>query len=201
LRMRHPIASLLGIAGLFAGYAVSALAQSASVPTTRTVAPSSMAKPGDAGVRAHTNLQYLGSGPVSGSSQAGGPPFAGYLFETPASLACIYELQPPEAECNPNLVTANPQGGSRAIAIVDAYDDPNAFVDLAVQPPSAAPKPRVVYFAATGENPGVLWPSASVNVVSVGGTTLSTNLITGDSTIRMAFLAASPMSITKPTWE
>jgi subtilase family serine protease len=37
----------------------------------------------------------------------------------------------------------------------------------------------VVYFAAAGDSPGVIWPSASPNVVSVGGTTLSTNAVTG----------------------
>jgi subtilase family serine protease len=192
--------------------------------------------------------------------------------------------------CNPNLVTLNPNGGSRAIAVVDAYDDPNAFADLqafsaqfgirpitsnsfqvvyapfggttpgscagpATQPSSAAlsgwdaeesvdvqyahamaPKAtiylveaqseyyldlfcavsvannlvaragggevsmswafydtpngpefdplfttrNVVYFASAGDSPGVTWPSASPNVVSVGGTTLSTNPSTGN---------------------
>jgi kumamolisin len=33
--------------------------------------------------------------------------------------------------CNPNVVTLNPTGGSKTIAIVDAYDDPNAASDLA----------------------------------------------------------------------
>ena len=32
--------------------------------------------------------------------------------------------------CNPNTVTAVPKGGSRTIAIVDAYDAPNALADL-----------------------------------------------------------------------
>jgi subtilase family serine protease len=38
---------------------------------------------------------------------------------------------------------------------------------------------RVVYFAGTGDGPGVIYPSASPNVVAVGGTTLSINPVTG----------------------
>jgi len=37
----------------------------------------------------------------------------------------------------------------------------------------------VVYFAASGDSPGVIYPSASPNVVSVGGTSLSMNSNTG----------------------
>ncbi|MGH9440623.1 MAG: hypothetical protein ACRD22_22850, partial [Terriglobia bacterium] len=59
------------------------------------------------------------------------PPFSGYGFETPASLAFVYQLVTAEPGCNPNTVTANPTGGSRAIAVVDAYDDPLAAPDLA----------------------------------------------------------------------
>jgi|HubBroStandDraft_4_1064222.scaffolds.fasta_scaffold03224_3 kumamolisin len=59
------------------------------------------------------------------------PPFAGYAYETPASLACIYALVTVTTGCNPNSVTAAPTGGSKAIAIVDAYDDPFAGPDLA----------------------------------------------------------------------
>lgn len=61
------------------------------------------------------------------------PPFRGYLFETPASIACVYRLvDSPVPGCNPNLTTQNPTSGSRAIAIVDAFDDPTAEADLAV---------------------------------------------------------------------
>jgi subtilase family serine protease len=38
----------------------------------------------------------------------------------------------------------------------------------------------VVYFAAAGDSPGPLWPSTSPNVVSAGGTTLSTDATTGN---------------------
>jgi kumamolisin len=253
------------------------------------IPPSSTANASDAGVRAQTNIQILGSpGNFSGTPQHAGPPFPGYFFEDPASLACIYNLQPEFAGCNANFVSLNPYGGRKAIAIVDAYDDPNAYTDLqafsnqfgvapinpssfivvyapsggttgtctgsATEPPvdptggweveesldieyshSMAPEatlylveaqsnyltdlfcavsvasglvqkagggeismswgsgefssetafdslfttPSVVYFASAGDSPGPIWPSASPNVVSVGGTTLSTNAVTG----------------------
>lgn len=61
------------------------------------------------------------------------PPFPGFLFETPASIACDYRLVEVRTPgCNPNSTTTNPTGGSRAIAIVDAFDDPTAEADLAV---------------------------------------------------------------------
>jgi subtilase family serine protease len=52
------------------------------------------------------------------------PPYSGYYwFETPASIGCIYKLvATPVAGCNAYSVTSNPSGGSRFIAIVDAYD-------------------------------------------------------------------------------
>jgi kumamolisin len=86
----------------------------------------------------HTNI--LLSIPQGGYPQFApnvvGPPMPGYLAETPASLACIYELGVggPDAGkgCNPNTVTAVTSGGSKAIAIVDAYDYPTAAADLAV---------------------------------------------------------------------
>jgi kumamolisin len=207
-----------------------------------------------------------------------GPPFSGYLFETPASIACIYNLvAAPVAGCNPNTVTTSSKGGAHAIAIVEAYHYPTALSDLQTfsaqfglpQPTSAnfqvvyatpngaqpavnadwnleaaldiewahamAPQANiflieanssdfsdllpgifvagvvvkamgggevsmswggsefqfetaldafftqsgVVYFAAAGDGPGVIWPSASANVVSVGGTSISRNSSTG----------------------
>jgi len=87
-------------------------------------------------VRAHTNIQIKESpktlkekGQVEAAAY--GPPFSVYLYETPASIACVYDLLPGESVCNPNVVVTNPKGGSRAIAIVDAFDDPNAYANLA----------------------------------------------------------------------
>jgi subtilase family serine protease len=79
---------------------------------------------------AHTNIQvYL----PSGLSPQEAPPFAGYGYETPASIACHYNLVSTSAApaCNPNVTNVNPSGGSQTIAIVDAFDDPNAPGDLA----------------------------------------------------------------------
>lgn len=39
--------------------------------------------------------------------------------------------------------------------------------------------PGVVYFASTGDAPGVIWPSTSPNVVAAGGTSISRNPFTG----------------------
>jgi kumamolisin len=83
---------------------------------------------------AHTNTLRLI--PRSGFPQVkrlSGPPVAGDLFETPASLACIYELGVggKSVGCNPNDVTTVTSGGSKAIALVDAYHYPTAAADLA----------------------------------------------------------------------
>jgi kumamolisin len=235
------------------------------------------------GFSAHTNLKIWVPADVSPTGHAAnpqqGPPFSGYFYETPASLACVYNLvSPVSAGCNPNTVTTNPSGGAHAIAIVDAYHYPTALNDLGVfsaqfglplptasnfqvvyangrQPAvnadwnieealdvewahamapqakiylveaasnsfsnllaavsvasnlirqagggevsmswggsefsgetsddsyfSAVAGPGVVYFAAAGDSPGVIWPSASPNVVSAGGTAISRNLSTG----------------------
>jgi subtilase family serine protease len=196
--------------------------------------------------------------------------------------------------CNPNATTNTPNGGSQTIAIVDAYDDPNAASDLAyfsaqfglpnpgskfhvvyakgaqpAQDPSGgweleesldieyahamAPNatiylveansdydsdlypavlvasnlvncgkttacpagskgrgevsmswgggefpqeseldsfftaPGVVYFAAAGDSPGVIYPCASPNVVCAGGTTNARSLQTGNLIAQIAW--------------
>ncbi len=92
---------------------------------------SSIEKPTDIGRAAHTNIRvFLPNSPLL-REQTSGPPYSGYAFETPASLACVYGLAKAVSGCNPNSVTALPAGGSRMIAIVDAYDAPNAASDLA----------------------------------------------------------------------
>jgi kumamolisin len=96
---------------------------------------SGIERPQDIGVRAHTNVEiFVPPGGLShGVTPAtAGPPVGGALFETPASLACVYRLVTPAAGCNPYKVTTNPTGGSHAIAIVDAYDYPAATSDLNV---------------------------------------------------------------------
>lgn len=250
---------------------------------------SSQSVSGDAGVRMHTNVRFL-----SGFTPEELPPYSGYGYETPASLACIYGLAPRIKGCNPNVTTQNATGGSQSIAIVDAYDDPNATADLAAfsqqfglpfdsskfqvvyaggaEPPAdptggwefeesldieyahaMAPNatiylveansnygadlypairvatnlvscgqtttcpqgskgrgevslswggaefpqevqldsfftaPGVVYFAAAGDAPGVIYPCASPNVVCVGGTANSRSLSTGDLIAQIAW--------------
>ena len=293
MKIRQTSASLMVAAILLSVCALPMLGQT-SVSNSIIIPQSSVAKSSDGGTWAHTNV-ILGSGPMTGVPQpAGEPPFPGYFYETPASIACIYGLVPPSAGCNPNVVTENPIRGSRAIAIVDAYDYTAAAADMAVftsqfgvapasnfqvvyapfggttpgsctgpatEPASAAgtgwdieesldiqyshamapratlylveaqsgyftdllcavsvasnlvalagggevsmswgasepasfsaqyptqtsmdpvfTKHGVVYFVGAGDSPGPLWPSTSPNVVSVGGTTLSTNATTG----------------------
>jgi len=101
-------------------------------PRGRIVVPaSSIARPGDAGKRAHTNVRlFVPDGGFTHANPLVGPPFLGLGFETPASLGCVYHLTASSPGCNPNVATANPSGGSRAIAIVDAYHDPDAATDL-----------------------------------------------------------------------
>jgi subtilase family serine protease len=48
-------------------------------------------------------------------------------------------------------------------------------------------RPGVVYFASSGDNPGVIWPSTSPNVVSAGGTSLSRNPTTGNFQAEIAW--------------
>jgi kumamolisin len=107
----------------------------------------------DRGQRAHTNLRLVVP-PDLEPSEA--PPYLGYGYETPASLACIYRVVQPIRGCNPNSTTNTPDGGSETIAIVDAYDDPNISADLAVFSqqfgiPLAAGQFKVVY--ANGTKP------------------------------------------------
>ena len=98
-------------------------------PHGRVMAPgSSIARPGDKGLRAHTHLQIFV--PEQAVAPFVGPPFSGLGFETPASLACVYLLVPRTNSCNPNLVFANPTGGFGAIALVDAFHYPTALTDL-----------------------------------------------------------------------
>jgi kumamolisin len=291
VQMRHSTKSLLIAAMLVACGTNKAFAQAVNPGATSVTIPaSSVASSLDAGERAHTNIQILGSpGNFGERPQFYGPPFAGYFYEDPASIACIYNLQPQVPDCNPNVAFLNPNSGRKAIAIVDAFDDPNAYADLAtfsaqfglaaINPTSFivvfAPKggatpgtctgtatrppvdpsggweieesldiewahamaplatlylveaqsnsfsdllcavtvasglvqkagggevsmswgsgefsaettfdplfttPGVVYFASAGDSPGASYPSASPNVVSVGGTSVSRNSVTG----------------------
>jgi len=104
---------------------------------------SNLERSGDIGIRAHTNVELLipnGNGANSSLATAVGAvlpasstPAAGFVAETPASLGCVYFLVSTRVSgCNPITATVNPSGGSRVIAIVDAFDDANAATDLAI---------------------------------------------------------------------
>ena len=93
------------------------------------------------GRTAHTNTKIFvltgGMDNVHPPSGREGPEIApgpSYYYETPASLGCVYRLtsvSSTETGCNPTDTTlANPAGGAKAIAIVDAFDYPTAFSDL-----------------------------------------------------------------------
>ena len=126
----------------------------------RVVLPKSSEElPSDVGVRAHTHLLVLSPGFTKAAEKgtpAEAPPFPGYAFETPASLACLYHLVPAVRGCNPNVVTLNPTGGAKAIAIVDAFDDPNAISDLATfSQQFGLPAANLTVVYASGSKPGV----------------------------------------------
>jgi kumamolisin len=123
---RISVQTLLRVAALL--LAVGTTTASAQVPS---LPPSSVSTAGDAGSLAHTYLQILDSSAnFTATPQVTGPPFSGLFYQTPASIACVYGLQPAVAGCNPNVVSSNPSGGSKAVAVVDAYDYTTAFADL-----------------------------------------------------------------------
>jgi kumamolisin len=132
------------VTALALGSAISAQ-ESALSHKGRVITPeSAIERSGDIGLRAHTPYRIFvpadrdrfGAEPNSYAFSAGaaspavGPPFAGYAYETPASIACLYHLVTPVAGCNPNTFKVNPTLGSKAIGIVDAYDYPTALADL-----------------------------------------------------------------------
>lgn len=99
------------------------------VPQGTVMTPaSSVARPEDAGLFAHTNYHIF----VPSGSQMSSPSPNFTFAETPASLGCVYRVGPVYAGCNPATGGTNhPTGGWGAIALVDAYDNPNAAADLA----------------------------------------------------------------------
>jgi kumamolisin len=130
--MRSRITGIGTLVALSFILAASGFAQGRGPKGSIVIPPSSLERPGDRGKRAHTNIRMFvpAGGFKSPRPAAGGPPYSGYFFETPASVACVYKLVTGISGCNPTTVTANPTGGSKAIAIVDAFDDPNAASDL-----------------------------------------------------------------------
>jgi len=93
-----------------------------------TTPASSVTRPDDAGLRAHTNVLVFNPAGQEQSSVNPDNTFA----ETPASLACVYKVGPTYSGCSPLTgATSHATGGWGAIALVDAFDNPNAGSDLA----------------------------------------------------------------------
>jgi subtilase family serine protease len=117
------------------GLAVSLVASTAFAAPSDTIAAFPFGRvitPGSSqpttGQFAHTNYQILL--PSGQDMQATDHPSG--IFETPASLACIYKQVRPTPGCNPKTLTAVAHGGSRVIVIVDAFHYQTARNDLSV---------------------------------------------------------------------
>jgi subtilase family serine protease len=122
--MKRSIALLTVLAAalflVFASSAPVAVAQSGD----RYILPeSSVVHPEDAGVRAHTNIILVL--PEKQEIGTNGAPIA----ENPLSLACIYHLVKQTKGC-PKTSKVVPTGGTKAIALVDAFDNPDAATDI-----------------------------------------------------------------------
>ncbi len=131
------------VAMLFCATAPSAFAQArreAVFNGHRIIYPaSSIPQPG----RRHTNYFFVDSDRAMSVPPSGA--------ETPASLACVYQLVNGPAGCPIATSTATPTGGWGAIAIVDAGDYPTAASDLAA---------FSTYYGIPPADLTVTWPSA-----------------------------------------
>jgi len=122
----------------------AAAGQIVRTPGRIVVPTSSVVRAQDAGLFAHTNhLVFVPQGmqltdsaklasPQDVRSAAGAAP--AYTFsENPGSLGCVYQVGPVYSGCTySGGFYLHPSGGSGAIAIVDAYHNPDAATDLAV---------------------------------------------------------------------
>jgi kumamolisin len=124
---------LLPASALALSFALTTLAPAQmKLASGKVVTPdSSIERSTDIARNAHTNIHVFLPTEAPRNLKPLGAPYAGYSYETPASLACVYGLVKATSGCGPNAATANPTGGSKMIAIVDAYDAPNAASDLA----------------------------------------------------------------------
>jgi kumamolisin len=170
-RWSRPIAAVVLFVCLAGGLITNAFAQGRGeekISDLPHFAPGSLFEPQsnyvlvpDFGKRVHSNVRILvppANRFAKVQTSTGTPPFSGYFYETPASLACIHSLiSTAVAGCNPNLTATNAATGSRSIARVDAYDYPGAMSDLTAfsrqfgLPAPSATNFRVVY--ATGAKP------------------------------------------------
>jgi kumamolisin len=138
--------------------------------------------PGDVGIRARTLYKiFVPAGRPEGvvgfsedenvsrdATTKSLQPIQGYYAETPASLACLYQLVTVTAGCNPGALTTVATGGSKAIAIVDAYDYPTALADLvAYSKQFGLPPPTSSTF--TVAYPGTSKPPTDPDCANYGG--------------------------------
>lgn len=139
MRLKYALLSGTIVSAAFIGGAMPAHAAQIDVAESHAtgrgivlVPKSNVARPEDRGLRAHTNFEvFVPNEPFAAKANATGSPYPGYYYaETPASLACAYKLVTVVTGCDPYTVTTVPTKGSKAIAIVDAYDAPNAMADL-----------------------------------------------------------------------
>lgn len=138
--------STIAVAQEHPGSAAIPGARSAAIPRTPQVGniftpPSSIERPEDAGLRAHTNVVVRsldGTKPLvitSGQvSPAVAPGDIVESFETPYSMGCLYVSSPAKRTtgCIPSLTKSHgpSAAGWGAIAVVDAFDNPNIADDL-----------------------------------------------------------------------
>ena len=122
--MRRSIALLtIAAAAMFLGFAVYAPVAMAEDGIRVIVPNSSIEHPEDIGVRAHTNYVFV----IPDKVEIG--PNGAPLGENPLSLSCIYHLVKQTKGC-PKTSTVLPTGGTKAIALVDAFDNPDAATDI-----------------------------------------------------------------------
>lgn len=107
--------------------AMAATLAAAQGPRPIVIPDSSIERPGDIGLRMHTNYFMRAPDPLITPNSP--PP--GTTIETPGSIACIYGLvSSPVSGCPVGTATTVASGGSQTIVLVDAYDDPSAAADL-----------------------------------------------------------------------
>src|SRR5690349_2357111 len=100
------LSRLIGLSALCAS-ALGTSAWAQAVSPQIELPSSSIVRPADAGLRAHTNIKILrlanptAAPPALYGVQPQLPPSPGVFFETPASLACVYGLVPKTLGCNP----------------------------------------------------------------------------------------------------
>ncbi len=121
--MKRSIA-LLAIAAAVLFLAATSMPVAVAESGDRIIVPnSSIVHPEDAGVRAHTNIRIVVPAHVEIGSN-GAP-----IGENPLALSCIYDLVKQTKGC-PKTSNVLPTGGSKAIALVDAYNNPDATTDI-----------------------------------------------------------------------